>query len=178
MRALDLKEKYMIGSWEMSSLSEPKRYFEYSKAYLQASLDVCNRMVNDNDNGTWPNANVALMLAAHSVELFLKGAMLIKTGKAWGHTLEELNSDYHDIYTEKEFQFNCPFKTEYLEISEEEQNALKKKEPQPSIRFRYPVKKPGTEWNGIYAFIPNEFIDILNDLNINYDKLINKYENC
>ncbi len=167
----------MIGSWEMSSLSEPKRYFEYSKAYIQASLDICSRIISDNDRATWPNANVALMLAAHSVELFLKGAILIKTNEAWGHTLEELNSTYHDIYTEKELQFNCPFRTEYIEIPENEVNALKKKEPQQSILFRYPVKKPGVEWNGILGFIPNEFIDILNDLNTNYDELINKYEN-
>jgi HEPN domain-containing protein len=167
----------MIGSWEMSSLSEPKRYFENSIAYIQASLDICNSMISDKNRGTWPNANVALMLAAHSVELFLKGAILLKSNKAWGHTLEELNSIYHDIYTEKEYRFNCPFKTEYLEIPEEKQKELKKKEPQQSILFRYPVKEPGVEWNGIFGFIPNEFIDILNDLNADYDELISKYEN-
>lgn len=167
----------MIGSWEMSSLSEPKRYFEFSKAYIQASIDVCDRMINDDDRGTWPNASVALMLAAHSVELFLKGAILNKEQKAWGHTLEELNSRYHDIYTEKELKFNCPFRTEYIEITENEKNSLKNKEPQPSILFRYPVKEHGVEWNGIRGFLPTDFIKILNELSVTYDNLINKYEN-
>ena len=69
----------MIGNWQNSALTEPQRYFEYAKAYLQASIDVCLRMLNDEEQSTWPNASVALMLAAHSVELFFKGAILVKT---------------------------------------------------------------------------------------------------
>ena len=167
----------MIGNWQISELSEPQRYFEYAKAYLQASIDVCFRMEKDENHRTWPNASVALMLATHSVELFLKGAILAKNQKpVWGHTLGELETTYRATYPDPKFAFECLFKTEYLGVSETEQAALKKKEPQPSILFRYPVKKPGVEWEGIHAFIPAEFLVILKKLNTNYTRLLNEFE--
>jgi hypothetical protein len=162
----------MIGSWEMAGLSEPDRYFCFAEAYLQASIGTCHRMKDHESQRTWPNASVALMLAAHSVELFLKGAILRK-GKdvARGHKLEDLDEDYRAAYPEVRFAFERPFKTQYLGFTETEIEMVKKTGPIPSIQFRYPVSKPGVEWQGVHAFEPNKFLTILEDLINSYIRL-------
>lgn len=80
------------------------------------------------------------MLAAHSIELFLEGAILIKPNKAWGQTLGGLNSTHHDIHSENKLQIKCLFRTEYIEISEEEQKTIKKEIASAKYLFRYLVK--------------------------------------
>ena len=68
----------MIGSWQISHLSDACRYREYASAYLKANIEVCKQMLENESERTWPNATVAFWLAAHSVELFLKGAILTR----------------------------------------------------------------------------------------------------
>lgn len=166
----------MIGNWEIRDLSEPKRYFAYAEAYLQASIDMCLRMTEHPAQQTWPNASVALMLAAHSVELFLKGA-IVGTGhnSAWGHTIADLEDTYRAAYPDARFAFDCPFKTEYLGLTEAEADTFKKNKPQPSIQFRYPVRKPGVEWDGVHALDPSEFLAVLDELNESYSRLIGEF---
>ncbi len=139
--------------------------------------DVCLSCMKEHEGQrTWPNACVALMLAAHSVELFLKGAILgKKEGNAWGHTLAENEAAYRADYADLKFHFEVPFRTEYLGMTETEIEALKKHAPQPSILFRYPVRKPGTEWEGLHAFEPCEFLGILDALNKDYTRLIGEF---
>lgn len=163
----------MIGSWEMAGLTEPQRYFFYAEAYLQASIGMCLRMKDHESQHTWPNACVALMLAAHSVELFLKAAILRKNSvTAWGHNLADLDETYRATYRDPRFAFECPFKTEYLGFTETEVKMLRKnEEPQPSIQFRYPVRKPGVDWEGVRSFNPREFVATLDALSKSYARL-------
>lgn len=164
----------MIGSWNITTLSEPRRYIKYACAYLDASMDVCRRMLEHGEKRTWPNACVVMLLAAHSVELFLKGAILSKsTGEALGHhRLADLDERYRALFRETTHRIEMPFRTEYLGMTDAEVDLLKKDEPVPSILFRYPVRKPGVEWEGIHGFEPDEFLTILDGLQKDYARII------
>lgn len=163
----------MIGNWQMSNLSEPRKYIEFSEAYLQASTETCRSMLSNQTLMTWPNACVSLMLAAHSVELFLKGAILSKDpGRVKSnHKLDDFYEIYKSLFPDVSFSFEMPFRTEFIGVTEQENETLKKDQPEPSIYFRYPVKKPGTEWNRLHGADPAEFLTVLESLKTAYQRI-------
>ena len=163
----------MIGNWESFGNEDSQRYLDFANAYLQASEDVCRRMASNASEKTWANASVALMLAAHSVELFLKGMLLSKgNSNSWGHSIDSLYDTYQANYPEDEFSFHCPFVTEYLGMSDEEINRAKKKSKnQASVVFRYPVSRPQVEWDGIHGFEPERFLEELESLKTTFCRL-------
>lgn len=163
----------MIGNWEIAHVSEPQKYVLYAHAYLHSAVVSCEDMAAHDSHRTWPNAAVVLMLSAHSVELFLKGAVLRRDNDAevHGHRIDLLTDKYRELYAEPGFEFDVPFRTEYLSFSEEEIQALKKTEPVPSIVFRYPVMKHGVEWQGVHAFEADGFLRILSYLRSAYERI-------
>ncbi|WP_438864093.1 hypothetical protein [Neptunicella sp.] len=163
----------MIGNWEDFGRDEPTRYFEFATSYLKASEDVCKRMNALEEENSWSNASVTLMLAAHSVELFIKGALIIRGYQdAWGHTIDDLYDKYKITFPEEYFHFDCPFVTEYVGFGSEEIAIKKKtKHPQASVVFRYPLNKPGLEWDAVHGFEANGFLSILSELGNNYNRL-------
>ena len=154
----------MIGNWEDSGKTESQRFFDLARAYLAASLDVSRRIESGLDSRTWSNACVALMTAAHGVELFLKGALITKKIERWGHTINDLLDEYNANFTDEKFAFDCPFVTEFLGFSDKVAARENIKVPLPSILYRYPVNKPGLEWNGAFAFMPEKFIEEIESL--------------
>ncbi|MBW2187768.1 MAG: hypothetical protein JRG71_15715 [Deltaproteobacteria bacterium] len=163
----------MIGNWEFFGIGESTRYFEFAISYLKASEDVCRRMKTANEENTWSNASVALMLAAHSVELFIKGALMVRGYQdAWGHTIDHLYDKYKVTFPEKCFCFDCPFVTEYLGYSSEEIEKQKNvKRPQASVVFRYPLNKPGLEWDVIHGVDVSGFSSELTELKHDFNRL-------
>ena len=149
----------MIGNWEISGLSIDEKYFKYSIAYLDASISITNQIVKNQDMESWPHASVAVMLAVHSVELFLKSAILFRKPKRkiQSHRLADLKDIYDEIYPEEKYVWELPFKTEYLGMSEEEAAVIAKNEPIPSIQYRYPVDLKGKEWGDAAGFLPQDF---------------------
>lgn len=160
----------MIGNWENIGNEDSLRYLEFATAYLQASQDVSSRMACV---ASEKNASVALMLAAHSVELFLKGMLLSKgIQRSWGHSIDSLYGTYKSAYPGDAYSFKCLFVTEYLGISDEEIIKAKKKSTnQASVVFRYPVNRPGVEWGGIHGFDPDRFLEELESLKNTYGRL-------
>jgi hypothetical protein len=163
----------MIGNWEIAHVSEPQRFVLYAHAYLNSAVLSCEQMAAHDAQRTWPNATVILMLSAHSVELFLKGAILSRDNdaKVGDHRIDLLTDKYRELYAEPGFEFDVPFRTEYPSISKEEIQALKMTEPVPSILFRYPVRKPGVEWQGVHAFEADGFLRILSNLRSAYERI-------
>lgn len=116
------------------------------------------------------------MLSAHSVELFLKAAILQRnpTADVWArkHNLENLVSDFYSCFVDPAFEWDIPFKTEYpLDLDEAEISALKAGKTQPSILYRYPVGKEGTEWQGAYGFEPNSFLLLLDGVKTDFARI-------
>jgi hypothetical protein len=159
----------MITDAELQELSVPEKLFAYAGVYLGASRSLCEKMEVGAASNTWPNAAVVLMLAAHAVELFLKGAILSKNPNAnvwaFGHYLDKLAADYRLHFPEPELEWDIPFQAEFPEgLAEAEIEALKAQMPPPSILYRYPVEKGGSEWRGIYGFEPVSFDVVLADV--------------
>ncbi|SFK53808.1 hypothetical protein [Lysobacter sp. cf310] len=156
----------ITGSWQIAHLSESQRFVLYAGAYLEASRSVCLRMRAEDTENTWPNAAVTMMLAAHAVELFLKGVIHSRDPKALAkiHRIDQLAETYYGLFPEEEFAFDVPFQGDYPGFSEDEIATLKKEEPIPSILFRYPVKSSGVEWQGVHGFEAQGFLELIAEL--------------
>ena len=163
----------MIGNWEISGLKIDEKFFRYSIAYLDASVLITTQIDNNQNMESWPHASVAIMLAVHSVELFLKSTILLSEPKRilQSHKLEDLKAIFDEIYPEKKNVWELPFKTEYLGMSEEEAAALAKREPIPSIQYRYPVDMKGKAWGDAAGFLPQEFLSFLEDLKDDFNRI-------
>lgn len=107
----------MITDADIQELSLPEKLFSYADAYLNASVAICQQMTTNDTSSKWPNAAVALMLAAHAVELFLKGAILAGDPKVnvWArkHHLHELAADYRHHFPGPTFEWHIPFQAEF-----------------------------------------------------------------
>ena len=73
-------------------------------------------MIDDPATFTWPHGSVVLMLGAHAVELFLKGALLKRDPglDVWnhGHNIETLKDEYRSHFPESVFEWDIPFASE------------------------------------------------------------------
>lgn len=163
----------MIVDSEIHHLSVPSRFFSYAHAYRNAAYALCEKMALNNESCSWPNASVVLMLASHAVELFLKGAILVRDPAAIldHHRIDELSDEYSKLFPETSFLWQIPFKTEYVGMPEEEIDTLKKKTPIPSILYRYPVDKDGIAWKGLYGFIPPPFVTLLEHMENDFERI-------
>ncbi|MBP6078959.1 MAG: hypothetical protein KA505_09130 [Xanthomonadales bacterium] len=151
---------------------------DFAEAYRQAAMDFCHRLIEHESQRTWPNANVVLLLAAHSVELFLKGAILSREPEykfGPGHSLDELQAKYERVFTSAEFRFEAVFMSDYPGISDQEANSLRAMAPPPSIQFRYPVSKNLSEWEGVHALEPETFFETLIFLGEEYERLAKQF---
>ncbi|MBV6319998.1 hypothetical protein [Duganella violaceipulchra] len=164
----------MVTDSELAHQSVSERFLEYAKAYRNAASVLCASMISERSMCTWPNANVTLLLAAHATELFLKGAILAKdpTALVEHHLLDDLNTEYKKRFVEPSFEWDIPFKTEWGELTEAEIRALKKTTPVPSMLYRYPVAKGGKEWNGAFGFEPNLFASTLDQLGLDFQRIM------
>lgn len=165
---------HMITDSEFSNLTVPQRFFEYAIAYRNAASALCATMAEDKKLRTWPNANVVLMLAAHSTELFLKGAILTREPLAniEHHFLDALGVEYKRLFFESHFDWEIPFRTEWGDLSEAEIQTMRKTAPVPSMLYRYPVSKGGKEWNSAFGFEAHSFTGILDQLESDFQRIM------
>lgn len=176
----------MITLADIHHLDPPEQLFSYAEAYRSASVVLCHRITGNETFCTWPNATVVLMLAAHAVELFLKGALLKKKVMiSRTHDIQQLAEKYREKFPELMFDWNIPFanpRSEKEVIANMKQlwpdiDEVKLKEsmdlaPDPSILYRYPVNKAGKEWPGVYSFTtPTEFLSTLAQLERDFNRL-------
>jgi hypothetical protein len=115
---------------------------------------------------TWPNAAVALMLAAHATELFLKGAILSRApaGFKKHHSIEELAETFERLFPEPGLRLDVPFRCLNLDELDDEMLRFFKKEPTPSVLYRYPVENPGVEWRSVSGFEARGFLLVISSL--------------
>ena len=71
----------MIGSGEIEYLDNPASFHDLAVAYLDTCLIVTRQMVYGSFSPGYSHAMVVLSLAHHATELFLKAAILRKTGE-------------------------------------------------------------------------------------------------
>ncbi len=164
----------MITNSEISGMTLPQRFFEYAIAYLNAASAMCSSMVEDQAMRTWPNANVVLLLAAHSTELFLKGAIFSRDplAKIEHHFLDSLGTEYTRLFPEPQFKWEIPFRTDWGSLSETEIQVMRKTLPTPSMQYRYPVSKGGKEWDGVHGFEAGSFMNVLEQVDQDFQRIM------
>lgn len=163
----------MIGSWQMRAHSVPERFSAYAWSYLRAASRITADIDANPSQYGFPDANVVLLLAAHSVELFLKGMILRRelTFDIVTHRLDELHSAFGRLYPEPECRWELPFGSEYVGFSEQEMLALAKAEIPPSIRYRYPTDNAKQVWKGAQAFTAETFLLTLTEMKVVYARI-------
>ena len=171
------KNESILGNWELDCVFEPQQLFNFASSYLQGSIDLCQNMINNQNLKTWPNANVIMFLSAHSVELFFKGALLIKTSSFLNtHKISDLEEKYYKLYEDEKYKFDCLFRSLYLNFDAKEIEVLEKKKIAPSIFHRYPFDKPEKAWSRIHGFFPKSHLQDLQTLKKDYRRLIKEFE--
>jgi hypothetical protein len=166
-----------VDDFESRHLPVQEQLFAFADSYLSASCALCQQLVSDPETCTYPSGAVVLMLAAHAVELFLKGAILTRqpTADVWSrlHDLEALASDFRSCFPEPEFSWYIPFQAVIPEgLSDAELQAIKAQSTPPSILFRYPVQKGGAQWRTLSAFEPHSFFPVLHGLRHDFARIL------
>jgi len=175
----------MLTLADISHLEVPDQLFSYAEAYRTASVLLCRKVENDDTLNTWPHATVILMLASHSVELFLKGALLKrKIEISQTHNIQQLAEKYRETFQDAAFAWEIPFanplsvpeliaqmKQLWPDTDETELRKSIAATPAPSILYRYPVNKDGMEWRGAYGFTSTGFLLRLEQLELDFRRL-------
>ena len=101
----------LILDQSMRSLSIPQQFFAFANAYINSAEAMCERMINNESETTWPNAAVVLMTSAHATELFLKGLIIAKTPDAdiQSHNINLLAKVFRSLYPEQESAWDTQF---------------------------------------------------------------------
>jgi hypothetical protein len=152
------------------SLDMAKNFIILSKAYLEASELLCSQMSDGSLPQEYSRSLVVLSLALHSVELFLKGAILkklpeIKIGEFY-HDINKLKREYDNLYSEEKYQLEVPFYIKYLGGKESSE-----KFPLDQVH-RYPTNKEGKEWKDVEIYLnPDTFLKELKRFKSEFDRL-------
>lgn len=161
---------------EVASLSAPEQFSSFAAAYLDSAIRLCRVLTTSHRKATYERGSVVLYLAAHAVELFLKGAILRKApNERFNHGLEHLHNRYCKLYPAKKFQFEMPFLTNDSGMSKAEKKMIKELAAPVVQLYRYPQDKEGKPWLGLHAFEPNSFLQVLVTLQDSFGRLINEY---
>lgn len=173
---------------DMRQLSVPDQLLSYADSYRTASAVLCQKMIDDAVFCTWPNGAVVLMLAAHAVELFLKGVLIKRNHDVdvWshGHNIDSLSEEYRNKFPDQSFAWDIPFASTCTEsewiafmrdvnpsLSVDEVKQLRSNTPHPSICYRYPVDRGGEEWRGLYGFEPHSFRMLLSQVESDFARI-------
>ena len=158
-----------------TALSE--QFAAYAIAYLDSAQRLCDLLVRSHRKATYQRGAVVLFLAAHAVELFLKGAIVRKSpNERFSHDLEHLTRRYHTLFPAKKFRLEIPFATELpAEMSTEDKRRVKTLIAPPGELFRYPIDKGYKPWQGAYGIEPNSLASELAKLRLRLEELLGAF---
>lgn len=136
------------------------RMFWLARAYLEASMVLCEAMINDDFTRQYSSSRVVLHLARHAIELFLKGGICASTkGRPpKTHHLENLHAEYARHFPDPSFHFDIPFKLEVLPNLEMFPELTEDYHKDLDQRFRYPSDSKGRMFSDLDAFVPTAFL--------------------
>ncbi|AMK75647.1 MULTISPECIES: hypothetical protein [Methylomonas] len=167
----------MVGSWEIEELDEPSKWFVLARAYLDASIHLCQEMVEGVFIANFSNAQVVMGLCHHSVELFYKGVLHASSGQFPNatHNLFDLQVEVKKVAPDVFAVFTCPFGLEELpsNLNPREKQILKKDIGKAQDQqFRYQFDRDGKPWDGIHGFIASSFLLVLKNCSSQYDAIV------
>jgi hypothetical protein len=164
----------MVGSWEIETASEPEKWFALARAYLDASVHLCEGMISGAFPLTYSNGQVILGLAHHSVELFYKGVIHDVTGQMPNstHNLHALENELKTVAPAIASAFISPFSLENIPAGLDEEALKKATGNERDQRFRYHHDRNGNSWSGVQGFMPQNFLAELRYCSAQYDAYI------
>ena len=156
----------------------PEKFSDFSDAYLDSAERLCKALVRSTRKASYERGAVVLYLTFHSVELFLKATVLHKSPQEkLNHNIDHYEKRYKNLYPGKKYKLTVPFKTKYCghEPPEIEQN-IYTPSPQDQVH-RYPSDKDGKEWAGVHAFYPTPFLNDIQELKSDFQRVRNEIFN-
>lgn len=162
---------HMLHSSDLQCKSVPEQFFSFADANLESASVLCERLCIEADHATYAHGAVIISLTFHSVELYLKAAILRKNSdeKCNGHDLDQLKNRYSDLYPGTNCDFDILFSSQApdlhdleTQISEELAHAFRlskeKAREVPEYQLhRYPINKKGMPWAAVLGFEPKSF---------------------
>jgi len=144
---------------EIRILPIPEQFFRYADAYLMAAIRQCDFVAESQPDGRWSDATVALFQAAHAIELFLKGAILLRDPEANiagpRHDISELHRTFRRLFPEPEFDWEVPFSA--IDADQDVPKVIKAERSSQSMLLRYPRNQKNGQWSQITAMEPMTF---------------------
>lgn len=176
----------MVVESDLVHLSIPDQFFEFSKAYLESASILCGILKRARRKSSYARGSVVLYLTGHAIELFLKGAILLRKPSEKltnSHDLCALNRRYRKLYPATKHKLVAPF------ISEDEADLSGALGPESAMklrshleewskrnpwgqRHRYPRNRELGIWVGAVGFEPVSFHLELKDLKTSVARLI------
>ena len=171
---------------DLQKLPLALRFLKHASANLDAAIKLTSSLVrNDAADATFADGMVTMSLAFHSVELFLKGAILSvqpnESFKGEGHDIEQLERRYRNVFPSKAFRFEVPFSRQAAQLVDpdpdleraiaEELDDLRKRMPADQM-LRYPADRRGVAWEHVspiaFGYHAGMFLLTLNRLRDDY----------
>lgn len=137
----------IVGSWDYDCYDNAELMHMQAMAFADAAIELCKRMKQGDLECTFLHGQAALYLGFHSTELFLKAAILHKSGELiTGHKLRSLRKRYSELYPEEIFKIKTHYQVHYMGYTEEEVAHFIKKELPIDQKLRYPIDKDKSKW--------------------------------
>ena len=105
-------EHHVVTIWELDNIPPYELLFRFAHGFVHAALAILKEQ-HENSHRDYFNLMPAHFALEHGLELFLKGAILLRDGsitldalssKKFGHSLEELYKRYRKVYPGDEFK--------------------------------------------------------------------------
>lgn len=126
-----------VFSWNLRKLRRTERFFDLAQGYLDCSKHLFRSLEDEQLKKTFSHAQAAAFLFEHSLELFLKGAIIqARQSVTNTHILQQLYNEFRNLYPGKNFRF---------EGSIEEIVGRDASRPYPEYS-RYPIDTSGNLW--------------------------------
>jgi hypothetical protein len=157
---------YLPNSGEFSDMDTWDRCYWLSRAYLEASVCLCEAMVKEDFTNQYSSSRVIIHLARQGLELFLKGSILVATGtnSLLGHNLAKLLTQYREHYRDDSYHFKSPRHFALGGSEDLFQEELDNFHSTLDQRHRYPADRKGQYFAAPEVFDPKEFLRDVRDL--------------
>ena len=168
----------LLTNARLSSLAPAKQFDSLAFAYLDSAQALCDALADSPNEATFEKGKVVLYLAAHAIELYLKGAILRKAPEErFAHDLEHIHNRYRALYPAQRFALTTmPFTTEYPGMTKQEIAEAKREQPDPSELYRYPVDKTGEPWETALGFDAGSYSRALSTLRADCVRILAEHD--
>lgn len=112
----------LVESEPFGNTDAPERFRQMSIGYLNSAQALCYDLGENPEKLDWPRASVTYFCIYHSIELFLKGCILLRapSGEKLHHSVSKLQDRYCDLYPEikESFHIETPWDISLKYMSE------------------------------------------------------------